>query len=180
MSKIGYYRYKLDNLPVGNTTISFYINGALAVTHSIVVKPYCTGEKLIKYLDKDGQYRFYPFNKYYEERIDAKLIGKTNEFITSILTAQSNEKNIGYKSAKTLSLIATVVTAPNVANPISFTNISFNVTHSYYSLQNDVQYSTYPFATETRPNNTRLLAYRFRACYECHSREFLCSWTEMC
>ena len=115
MSKIGYYRYKLDNLPVGNTTISFYINGALAVTHSIVVKPYCTGEKLIKYLDKDGQYRFYPFNKYYEERIDAKLIGKTNEFITSILTAQSNEKNIGYKSTKTLSLIATGVSSDELA-----------------------------------------------------------------
>ena len=111
MSEIGYYRYKLDNLPEGNTTISFYVNGALAVTHNIVVKPYCTGEKLIKYLDKDGQYRFYPFNKYYEERIDAKLIGKSNEFITSILTAQTSEKNIGYKSTKTLSLIATGVSA---------------------------------------------------------------------
>ena len=56
-----------------------------------------------------------------------------------------------------------VVTAPDIANPISFTGISFNVTYTYYSLQNDVQYSTYPFATESRPNLTRLLAYRFRA-----------------
>lgn len=56
-----------------------------------------------------------------------------------------------------------VVTAPNTAKPISFTGLSFNVTYSYYSLQSDVQYSTYPFATEGRPNNTRLLAYRFRA-----------------
>lgn len=59
--------------------------------------------------------------------------------------------------------ISVIVTAPDTANPISFTGISFNVTYTYYSLQNDVQYSTYPFATKTRPNNTHLLAYRFRA-----------------
>lgn len=109
MSEIGYYRYKLDNLPEGESTISFYVNGALAVTHSIVTKPFCIGSKIIKYLDKDSQYRLYPFNKYYEERINAKLIGKTNEFITSILTAQTNEKNIGYKSTKVLSLVADAV-----------------------------------------------------------------------
>lgn len=55
------------------------------------------------------------------------------------------------------------ITAPDVAAPISFANISFNVTYTYYILQNDVSYSTYPFATENRPNNTHLLAYRFRA-----------------
>ena len=56
-----------------------------------------------------------------------------------------------------------IVTAPNTGAPISFANIKFNVTYTYYVLQNDVSYSTYPFATENRPRNTRLLAYRFRA-----------------
>lgn len=55
------------------------------------------------------------------------------------------------------------ITAPDTGAPISFTNIKFNVTYTYYMLQNDVQYSTYPFATEKSPNNTHLLAYRFRA-----------------
>ena len=55
------------------------------------------------------------------------------------------------------------ITAPNTAAPISFSKIKFSVTYTYYSLQNDVTYNTYPFATEARPNNTRLLAYRFRA-----------------
>lgn len=55
------------------------------------------------------------------------------------------------------------ITAPNTAAPIEFANISFNVTYTYYSLQTDVQYSTYPFATTNRPNNPHLLAYRFRA-----------------
>ena len=56
-----------------------------------------------------------------------------------------------------------IVTAPNTAGPISFANIAFNVTYSFYSLLSDVNYSTYPFATSSKPNNTRLLAYRFRA-----------------
>lgn len=54
------------------------------------------------------------------------------------------------------------ITAPNVGTPISFAGVAFNVTYTYYVLQNDVQYSTYPFATQNRPNNSHLLAYRFR------------------
>jgi hypothetical protein len=55
------------------------------------------------------------------------------------------------------------ITAPNSGAPISFASIAFNMTYTYYILQNDVQYSTYPFATQQRPNNSHLLAYRFRA-----------------
>ena len=39
------------------------------------------------------------------------------------------------------------VTAPNPGPPISFADIKFNVTYTYYTLQNDVYYTTYPFAT---------------------------------
>ena len=55
------------------------------------------------------------------------------------------------------------ITAPNTGAPISFAGIKFNVSYTYYILQNDVSYGTYPFATENKPNNTHLLAYRFRA-----------------
>jgi hypothetical protein len=55
------------------------------------------------------------------------------------------------------------ITAPDSGAPISFAGLSFNVTYTYYILQNDVAYNTYPFATADRPNNTHLLAYRFRA-----------------
>lgn len=55
------------------------------------------------------------------------------------------------------------ITAPNSGAPISFASIAFNLTYTYYILQNDVSYITYPFATQDRPNNTHLLAYRFRA-----------------
>lgn len=59
--------------------------------------------------------------------------------------------------------IKVVITAPNTGAPIDFTGLVFKATYTYYHLQNDVSYSTYPFATENRPNNLRLLAYRFRA-----------------
>ena len=56
-----------------------------------------------------------------------------------------------------------VIVAPDSGAPISFASIKFSVTYTYYVLQNDVSYSTYPFATENKPKNTHLLAYRFRA-----------------
>lgn len=64
----------------------------------------------------------------------------------------------GIQGTVTLALVA-----PNTAAPISFANIKYNVTYTYYTLQSDVNYTTYPFATESRPNNVHLLAYRFRA-----------------
>ena len=50
------------------------------------------------------------------------------------------------------------IVAPDSGAPISFANIKFNVSYSFYVLQNDVSYATYPFATENKPNNTHLLA----------------------
>lgn len=60
--------------------------------------------------------------------------------------------------------IKVLVTVPDTTGaPISFVGLKYVVTYTYYALQNDVNYSTYPFATVARPNNPHLLAYRFRA-----------------
>lgn len=84
---------------------------------------------------------------------------------------RSSGGNIGFSiSSVDASMLAgvqgspfVVVTAPDTAVPISFANIDFKVKYSYYTLASDVKYDIYPFATENKPNNTRLLAYRFRA-----------------
>jgi len=98
MSSIGYYRYKTiaDTEKVINWTVN-YINVA-----SKTVKPidYCDGGLILKYLDRNGQYRFYPFNSYYEKRDNPKLIGKVNKFITNIKTDQSGENSIGYNNER--------------------------------------------------------------------------------
>jgi len=106
MSQIGYYRYKLDNLTAGTHTVSFYKNGSLSVTHTAVIKQWCSEKKLIKYLDKNGQFRFFPFNRYYETKDKPKSIGKLNKVITSIYTDKTNLKNIGVKNDRTMSLVA--------------------------------------------------------------------------
>ena len=59
--------------------------------------------------------------------------------------------------------IRLVLGGMSTAAPIEFTGMQFNTTLEYFILQNDVNYTKYPFATEGNPNRTRLLAYRFRA-----------------
>ena len=106
MAEIGYYRIKLDTLPVGLNEVSFYKNGNLAVTHIVDVKPKCENNITLKYLDRNGQYRFYSFNSRYETSNKPTLIGKTNKFVTSILNDQSDTVNLGYKNKRVLSLVA--------------------------------------------------------------------------
>jgi hypothetical protein len=110
MSTVGYYRYKYDNLTEGNHTAFLLNNGTYLSEKYLVIKYWCTGQRLIKYLDKSGQYRFYPFNKYWESKDKPTLLGKTNELITDILTAQSNAKIVGYKNERSVMLIADEVT----------------------------------------------------------------------
>lgn len=84
---------------------------------------------------------------------------KSRDNVISARISSIDASDLGFVNGTPQVLIA----APNTAAPISFANIAFNVTYTFYGLQNDVSYSTYPFATSSRPNNTRLLAYRFRA-----------------
>ena len=106
MIQIGFYRYKKNNLTAGTNSIAFYVNSALAVTHTVITKENCSGMQLVKYIDKNGQYRFFPFNKYYEKRDNPEELGRTNEFIVNLLNAQSDSKSVGYKNKRTISLVA--------------------------------------------------------------------------
>ena len=56
-----------------------------------------------------------------------------------------------------------VIASPSVAEPISFVGLTVGAVLTYYTLQSDVSYTKYPFATELNPKNPHLLAYRFRA-----------------
>jgi hypothetical protein len=105
MSQIGYYRYKLDNLNANTITpIVFKVNGTTVCTKYINTKEFCTGEKLIKFLDKNGQYRFYPFNKYYQTVNNPTSLGKTNKLIESILNSQSDSRDVGSNNERRMLL----------------------------------------------------------------------------
>ena len=63
MSKIGYYKYKTICPANGESKeVKFYFNGLLEKTCTVKGREFCNEFKILKYLDKDGQYRFYPFN----------------------------------------------------------------------------------------------------------------------
>lgn len=102
MSEIGYYRYK--TLADSERDVVLYINGVEAGRKTIKPMDFCEGDRILKYLDKNGQYRFFPFNKYYEEYDSPEQIGTTNKFITSILNAQTNKQNVGFKNDRRLDL----------------------------------------------------------------------------
>jgi len=104
MSSVGYYRYKTtaDELKI----INFSKDGVLAGTKTVSPIDICEGFRILKYLDSNGQYRFYPFNKYWESKDKPTLLGKSSKIIESILNSQSSESNIGYKNDRTISLVA--------------------------------------------------------------------------
>jgi hypothetical protein len=109
MSQIGYYRYK--TLATAIRTINFTVNFVNVASKQIVPVQSCTGDLILKYLDKKGQYRFFPFNKFYRTTDTLEKIGNVNKFITSILTDQSNEQNIGFKNSRKIALTAEVNTS---------------------------------------------------------------------
>lgn len=102
MSVVGYYRYK--TLADVEKDVNFVVNFVLTSTKTVRPLDFCPEARILKYLDRNGQYRFFPFYQYYETKDRPKQIGSTNKFITSILTDQSSESNIGYKNERKVSL----------------------------------------------------------------------------
>lgn len=109
----GFLRYKADNLSVGTHTISIDIGG-VTFTKTVRIKRVCSGDVYLKYIDKNGQYRFYNFNRFYEKKDSPKLIGSTNNTINSLLNDKSNKKNIGYENSSILNVIATDVESDEI------------------------------------------------------------------
>ena len=106
----GYYRLKIDDL-TEDTTYTLLLDSVPSGTKNVIVKSTCTNDRLVKYLDHNGQYRFYVFNRFYEISDSPKLIGKTSKFITDILDSQSNTKNVGYNNDRKYTVTADDVPA---------------------------------------------------------------------
>ncbi len=108
MSKVGYYRYKFVPPAPGVYTISFFKNGAKAAEHKVIVRDKCTNDRIVKYLDKDGQYRYFNFNENWTQSLSSKKIGSNNKIITDLLKDQGDSKSIGKKSDNQLNLRADI------------------------------------------------------------------------
>lgn len=100
-----YYRLKVADLDV-DTTYQLKNGATVLATKVVRVKPFCTGSQYLKYLDRNGQYRFFPFNNRYQTKDAPKLIGKINQLVTNIYSDQGDSKNIGYTNERKMTLVA--------------------------------------------------------------------------
>lgn len=107
----GIYRYKMTKATSGKYPVYFKRDGVLIASQCVSFKPFCTGGKVLKYMDHNGMYRFFPFNEYWEETFSPNLIGETEKYIESLRSGQSGARSIGYENEKSLSLVAYEVTA---------------------------------------------------------------------
>jgi hypothetical protein len=106
MSDIGYYRYKVNDLPEGEHVFNWIINGEVGCTAKVIVKKNCPEFKYLKYMDTNGFYRFFPFNERWQQTDRTTLIGQTNNIVLSLKDSAGQKKNVGYKNTRVLSLVA--------------------------------------------------------------------------
>ena len=131
--EVGYYRYKISDLPRGRHLFTFYNKGEIVCQHEAVIKEFCTDFKIVKYLDSLGRYRFFPFNSNWEKRITVKQIGEKQNIVTSIFNSQSDTSNIGYDTQSVLTLTAENVNSDELdklseifASPICYLHVGTN------------------------------------------------------
>jgi hypothetical protein len=101
---IGLIRVKQDGLTLGSNATQLYRDTVYTATALIDCRDFCDGQKLIKYMDRNGMFRFYAFNKNFQERINTVELGRTSKLITSILTDQSDSLSIGKDMSKFIDL----------------------------------------------------------------------------
>lgn len=101
-----FYRKTFTNLAAGEVVTTYTYNGTQQATKTITVKPRPCGDfKVLKYLNRNGQYCIYPFEKYVQITNAPEKIGTTNELFASILT-DTNSRNVGYKNTREMVLNA--------------------------------------------------------------------------
>ena len=81
----GFYREKM--LLTQNTTIT---RGGKSKT--VEVLPYCDGDVILKYLDRNGMYRFYKFSRFYRREIEPELIGSIENFLAAFPLLRATKK----------------------------------------------------------------------------------------
>lgn len=109
MSKIGFYRYKLENATT--QAVQLYVNNVLTATKQVVALDVCAGFRQLKFIDRNGQLRFYPFVAEHGIKGTLKEIGEVNEYVTSLLTSQTDKKSVGTNTDTVITLRASNVSA---------------------------------------------------------------------
>jgi len=116
MGTIGYHRYKY--IPTESEDITFSVGGEIIATKRVELLESCQGDRIIKFINNNGQYTFFAFNRFYSVADKPKEIGRSNNIITSLKDSQSDEFSIGYRNKRTLTLVSDAVAVERLA-PLS-------------------------------------------------------------
>ena len=109
--KKGFYRYKIAKADAGKFPVYFLRDGAIVASQCINFREHCTNGKVLKFMDRNGIYRFFPFNEFWEQNNEPDAIGSAELFTDSIYTGQSNKRSLGYKNKRSIAAVAYEVTA---------------------------------------------------------------------
>ena len=93
----------------------------------------------------------------YEMDIPVTIV-RSKDNVVSVQISSVDKNKLGGLEGSFMLVLSGMTTAA----PIEFTGMTFNVVLEYFTLEPDVSYTKYPFATEGHPTRNRLLAYRFR------------------
>jgi hypothetical protein len=93
------------------TTVTFYKDGDPLVTHVIKPRSVCGDFVQIKWLDNNGQYRFFPFLENRKENINVKELGELSVFNVSLVGALSKSKIVSKDVTKNITLYQINVTS---------------------------------------------------------------------
>jgi len=107
---IGFIRYALK--PTESTTFSGLMINDDVYPHNIIVRNECPGYVLLRYADRNGQYRIMPFSKYYSRAVNPELIGEINQLVLSLKNDSGDTRPVGYRNRDTLKLTAQNLTEP--------------------------------------------------------------------
>lgn len=154
MSQVGIYRYKLT--PTTDQTVTFYVQtpaGQLEYPQSVKVRDYCDSEILLKYLDSNGQYRFFNFNRFYQKSDNPTLLGTYGKIISDIYSGQSNERVIGYKNSREISCNADVTADELELLKDIYTSPSI---YMYVGTTGDTDYDWLEVQVKNTSNNIRV------------------------
>ena len=107
----GFYRYKIAKANAGKFPVYFLRDGAFVASQCINFREHCTSGKVLKFMDRNGIYRFFPFNEFWEQNNEPDAIGSAELFTDSIYAGQSNKRSLGYKNKRSIAAVAYEVTA---------------------------------------------------------------------
>ncbi len=102
----GFYRVKLVFDQIGQHEVKLVINGQERSIATVDVLKNCN--KYVKYLDKYGRYRFFPFSGNFTTELTKEKIGEISKSTYNLESAEATTDNIGYSVSKSVTLAAYV------------------------------------------------------------------------